>query len=294
MSKWTTLIGAIKQESYELALQELAMIRDYDDLQDALQVVPFKSLNQDLPESLLLLEKLYNKFMSLANDREEGRLIIRHVFKADLLLKNFIRVEVESVLVGAQEQGLKYNDLIGHIAQITCTMDHSVVDEMMSYSLRLKSALEHYQASKSLLTDFGFAVDEIKSNLKSCLTKYHSFVRHLEALTTATTRKYSGGKGHTVIYKEGCDSSKKGTTRYNTGHSQSPSRSRSLVQVVTSHRGSVEQVRKRWLFNKAVLDVVEPSKEDIERAPRLLQSLRGLVENDSKVCHYSVVVCSIS
>jgi hypothetical protein len=281
MTKWTPLIAALKQRNYEDALKELAVIKNYDDLQDALQVIPFKSLNRDLPASLVLLENLYTKFMSLANDKEEGRLIIRHVFKADLLLKNFIRNEVESILVEGLERDLECNDLIGHITQVTWAMDKSLVDEIMSYGARLKSALEHYQNNKTLVTGYGFGVDDIKSNLQSYLTKYHSFIRRLDSLTKAGTRKHSESKGYTVIYKEGYETPRKSsTTRHNASHL-----SRSLVGDITSHRGSVEQVRKRVMFNQVVLDVIEPCKKDIEQGPRLLQNLRELVENDNKVCY---------
>ena len=281
MSKWATLISALKQRDYEEALKELAVIQNYDDLQDALQVMPFKSLNQDLPTSLVLLESVYTKFMQLTNDKEEGRLIIRHVFKADSLLKNFIRLEVESVLVEGLERNLECEDLIGHITQVTWMMDKNLVDELKDYSLRLKSALEHYDNSKALMTDYSFGVDDVKSNLQSCLAKYHSFIRHLDSLTKLGTRKYSEGKRYTVVYKEGYDTSRKSsTTRHNAGHL---TRSKSLVGDVTSHRSSVEQVRKRVMFNQVVLDVIEPCRKDIEEGPRLLQNLRELVKTDNKV-----------
>jgi hypothetical protein len=289
MTKWTPLIAALKQRNYEDALKELAVIKNYDDLQDALQVIPFKSLNRDLPASLVLLENLYTKFMSLANDKEEGRLIIRHVFKADLLLKNFIRNEVESILVEGLERDLECNDLIGHITQVTWAMDKSLVDEIMSYGARLKSALEHYQNNKTLVTGYGFGVDDIKSNLQSYLTKYHSFIRRLDSLTKAGTRKHSESKGYTVIYKEGYETPRKSsTTRHNASHL-----SRSLVGDITSHRGSVEQVRKRVMFNQVVLDVIEPCKKDIEQGPCLLQNLRELVENDNKVCYPLSVIYTV-
>jgi hypothetical protein len=283
MTKWTTLIAALKQRNYEDALKELSVIENYDDLQDALQVMPFKSLNQDLPASLVLLENVYAKFMQLTDDKEEGRLIIRHVLKADLLLKNFIRLEVENVLVGGLERDLECKDLIGHITQVTWAMDKNLVNELTDYGSKLKSALEHYQNSKTLMADYGFGVDDIKSNLQSCLTKYHSFIRHLDSLTKVGTRKYSEGKGYTVIYKEGYDTPRKSsTTRHNAGHLR---RSKSLVGDVSSHRSSVEQVRKRVMFNQVVLDVIEPWKMDIEQGPRLLQNLRELLENDNKVCY---------
>ena len=281
MSKWMALIAALKQRNYEEALNELAVIQNYDDLQDALQVMPFKSLNQDVPASLVLLENVYAKFMLLVSDKEEGRLIIRHVFKADSLLKNFIQLEVESVLVGELESDLECKDLIGHITQVTWSMDKHLVDELMDYSLRLKTALKHYHDSKALMTDCGFEVDDVKSNLQSCLAKYHSFIRHLDSLTKMGTRKYSEGKGYTVVYKEGYDSSRKSSTaRHNGGRL---TRSKSLVGDVTSHRSSMEHVRKRVMFNQVVLDVIEPCRKDIEEGPRLLQNLRELVENDNKV-----------
>ena len=280
MTKWTTLIAALKQRNYVEALNELAVIQNYDDLQDALQVMPFKSLNQDLPASLVLLENVYAKFMLLTNDKEEGRLIIRHVFKADSLLKNFIRLEVESVLVGGLDGDLECKDLIGHITQVTWSMDKHLVDELMDYSSRLKTAIKHYHGRKALMMECGFEVDDVKSNLQSCLAKYHSFIRHLDSLTKMGTRKHSEGKGYTVVYKEGYDSSRKSSTaRHNGGRL---TRSKSLVEDVASHRKSVEQVRKRMMFNQVVLDVIEPCRKDIEEGPRLLQNLRELVENDNK------------
>lgn len=286
MTKWTTLIAALKQRNYEDALKELAVIQNYDDLQDALQVIPFKFLNQDLPASLMLLEKLYAKFILLTSDKEEGRLIIHHVFKADLLLKKFIQLEVEGVVVGGLEQNMECKDLIGHITQVTWEMDKRLVDDLTSFGASLKSALEHYQNSKTLLSDHGFGVDDVKGNVQSCLTKYHSFIRHLDSLTRAGARKYSDGKGYTVIYKDGYDSPRKvNTTRHNAARRHHLSRSKSLVEDLNLHRGSVENVRKRLVFNKAVLNVIEPCKQDIEQGPRLLQNLRRLVENDNKVCY---------
>ncbi|XP_028391031.1 mitochondria-eating protein-like [Dendronephthya gigantea] len=280
MTKWATLIAVLKQKNYEDALEELAVIQNYDDLQDALQVLPFKSLNQDLPTSLVLLEKLYAKFMLFATDKDEGRLIIRHVFKVDFLLRNFIQFEVENALIGGLERNMECEDLIGHIMQVTFSMDRSVVEELTSYGTRLKSALEHYQNCKTLITDYGFDVDDIKSNLQTCLTKYHFFIHNLESLIRVSKRKHSEGKGCTVVYKGGHDTPRKTSkTRYNSSHL---TRSKSLVTDVTSHRGSVERVRKRLVFNQAVLDVIEPCKEDIEQGPRLLQNLKELVENDNK------------
>ena len=290
MTKWTTLISALKQRNYKDALKELAVIQNYDDLQDALQVIPFKFLNQDLPASLVLLEQLYEKFILLTNDKEEGRLIIHHVFKADFLLKNFIQLEVEGVVIGGSEQNLECKDLIGHITQITWEMDKRLVDELTNHGASLKFALEHYQSSKTLISDHSFGVDDIKSNVQSCLTKYHSFIRHLDSLTKAGTRKYSEGKAYTVIYKDGYDSPRKGsTTRYNAGRRHNLSRSKSLVEDLNLHKGSVESVRKRLVFNKAVLNAIEPCKQDIEQGPRLLQNLRRLVENDDKVCYIGIL-----
>ena len=291
MTKWATLIAALKQRNYEDALKELAVIQNYDDLQDALQVIPFKFINQDLPASLVLLEKLYAKFILLTSDKEEGRLIIHHVFKADLLLKNFIQLEVEGVVVGGLEQTLECKDLIGHITQVTWEMDKRLVDELTSFDASLKAALEHYQNSKTLLSDHGFGVDDIKSNVQSCLTKYHSFIRHLDSLTRPGTRKYSEGKGYTVVYKDEYDNARKvSTTRHNVARRHRLSRSKSLVEDLNLHRRSVENVRKRLGFNKAVLNVIEPCKQDIEQGPRLLQNLRRLVENDNKVCYLDILL----
>lgn len=285
------MIAVLKQKNYDDALEELAAIQNYDDLQDALQVLPFKSLNQDLPASLALLESLYAKFMRFATDKDEGRLIIRHVFKVDLLFRNFIQLDVENASIGGLKRNMECEDLIGHIMQITWSMDRNIVEDLTSYSSRLKSALEHYQNSKTLITDYGFEVDDVKSNLQSCLTKYHSFIHNLESLIKVGKRKHSEGKGCTVVYKEGYDAPRRiSKTRYSAGRL---SRSKSLVTDVTSHRGSVERVRKRLVFNQAVLDVIEPCKEDIEQGPRLLQNLRELVENDNKVCFLSFCLSSL-
>ena len=288
MTKWTALIAHLKQKNYEDALKELAVIQNYDDLQDALQVVPFKSLNQDLPDSLKLLENLYAKFMQLANDKEEGRLIIRHVFKANLLLQNYIRFEVETTLGEGLERDLGCKDLIGHITQVTWAMDRKLVDDLADHSTTLKTSLTHYQKSKTLMTIYGLETTDIKSNLQSCLSKYHSFIRHLDSLTKAGARKYSEGKEYTVIYNGGYGNPINSTTRRHPGR-RNLSRSRSLAEDVNLHKSSIEQVRKRLVFNQVVMDAIEPCKEDIEKGPNLLRKLRELIENDNKVCHFSVM-----
>ena len=265
MAKWSILVASLKQKNYRDASKELDAIQDNDDLQDALQVVPFKSLNQDVPESLSILEKFYTKFVTLTTNKEEGRLIIRHVFKVDVLLKNLIRAQVKERVLhdgDAKEEDATQLDMdaVDQIMQTTWSMECSIVKELMSGLTRLKTAFKHLRKStpgQSL--DVGMTSDEITTDLKCCLAKYNTVIRHLESLANG------------------------GAVEDAEGSSGGSSVSRSKVEG-NSSRDAVELIRRRCSLNRAVLDVVEPCKGNIERGADLLRKLGELVQSDQKVC----------
>ena len=263
MAKWSTLVASLKQKNYRDASKELDAIQDNDDLQDALQVVPFKSLNQDVPESLSILEKLYTKFVTLTTNKEEGRLIIRHVFKVDVLLRNLIRAQVtERVLRdgNAKEDASLDMDSVDQIMQTTWSMECSVVKELMSGLTRLKTAFKHLRKSTPARPlDVGMTSDEITTDIKCCLAKYNTVIRHLESLADG------------------------GALEDAEGSSDGSSVSRAKVEG-GSCRDAVELIRRRCSLNQAVLDVVEPCKGNIERGAVLLRKLGELVQSDQKVC----------
>lgn len=263
MVKWAALLASLKQKNYKEASKEVDDILDYDDLQDALQVIPFKALNQDLPENLQILEKLYTKFILLTSDKDEGRLILRHVFKVDVLLHNVIRLQVEKGILGRTADKAINKDSVDHITQITWNIDANIIKELMTRSSRLNSTLKHLKKTSSTSQELGLTSDEIKTELKCGLAKFNSVIQHLESLT-------------------------QGRTPENTlNHSTDPSLSLgslSLSKVETAKCGdTVERIRSRCKFNQEVLDVLEPCEGNIERGPVLLKKLKDLVQNDLKV-----------